>query len=140
SYISYADDMDRSEDTAQFKKVVADIHDTLFYSNGMMFINQVVVNPSGGKYKFTDSDTALMADITLISKEGMTYKASPVYYVKDNRPQYIIDTVYAQNIAIAFSRITDDKKLELQIKESGKMLPFVALKVYQFPYINVLLA
>ncbi len=140
SYISYADDMDKSEDTAQFKTLTADIHDTLFYSNGLMIINKVEVNPNNEKYQFTSADTALMADITVISKEGVQYHARPVYYVKNNRPQYIVDTVYAQNLAVGFSRITDDKKLELQVKESSKMLPFVALKVYEFPYINVLWA
>jgi cytochrome c-type biogenesis protein CcmF len=140
SYISYADDMDRTEDTAQFKTVVADINDTLFYSNGLMIINKVEVNPNNEKYQFTSADTALMADITVISKEGNKYHARPVYYVENNQPQYMVDTVYAQNLAIGFSRITDDKKLELQVKESSRMLPFVALKVYEFPYINVLWA
>lgn len=140
SYISYADNMDQTGDTAQFKKYTADINDTIYYSNGFMILNKVVVNPNEGEYRFKETDTALMADITVVSKEGMQYQARPVYYVKNDKPQYIVDTVYAQNLAIGFSRIADDQKLELQVKESSKMLPFVALKVYEFPYINVLWA
>lgn len=138
SYISYADNMDTKADTAQFKKYEAAVNDTLFYSNGLMVVNKVVVNPNEGKYSFTSLDTALMADITVISKEGNQYHARPVYYIKNDQAQYIIDTVFAQNLAIGFSRILDNKKLELQVKESSKMLPFVALKVYAFPYINIL--
>ncbi|MBC8035328.1 MAG: cytochrome c biogenesis protein CcsA [Chitinophagaceae bacterium] len=140
SYISYADDMDRSEDTSKFRSVLAGVNDTLYYGNGLIIVNKVEVNPNNGKYQFTSADTALMADITVISKEGNQYRARPVYYVKNNQPQYIIDTVYAQNLAIGFSRIAEDKKLELQVKESSRMLPFVALKVYEFPHINVLWA
>ena len=32
----------------------------------------------------------------------------------------------------------DDRKIELQVKESSRMVPFVALKVYEFPHINIL--
>ncbi|HJU45614.1 MAG TPA: cytochrome c biogenesis protein CcsA, partial [Chitinophagaceae bacterium] len=138
SYISYASAMDAKDDTAQFTKYEAAVNDTVYYSNGLMIVNKVVVNPDEGKYNFNSSDTALMADITVISKEGTQYRARPVYSIKNNQAQYIIDTVFAQNLAIGFSRITDDKKLELQVKESSKMLPFVALKVYEFPHINIL--
>jgi cytochrome c-type biogenesis protein CcmF len=137
SYISYADDIDKKDDTAQFRKQEAGVNDTIFYSNGLMIVNRVVVNPNEGRYNFTSSDTALMADITVISKEGTQYHARPVYYVKNNQAQHIVDTVFAQNLAISFTRILDKKKLELQVKES-KMTPFVALKVYEFPYINIL--
>lgn len=138
SYISYADNMDTKPDTTQFRKQEAGVNDTIFYSNGLMIVNKVVVNPDEGKYHFTSADTALMADITVISKEGTKYRARPVYYVKNNQAQYLVDTVFAQNLAIGFSRVLDNKKLELQVKESSKMLPFVALKVYEFPHINIL--
>jgi cytochrome c-type biogenesis protein CcmF len=140
AYISYADNIDRAEDTAQFRSYEANVNDTIFYSNGLMIINKVVVNPVNDKYQFKTTDTSLMADITVFSKEGTEYHARPVYYVKNNQPQYILDTVYAQNLAIGFSKVLNNKKLELQVKESGRMLPFVALKVYEFPYINILWA
>ena len=138
SYISYADNMDDKEDTVQFQTYPVDIHDTIYYSNGFMVLNKVVANPANDKYQFTPNDTALMADLTVITKEGLRYPARPVYYVKDNQPRYIVDTVYAQNLAVGFSRILEGQKIELQVKESTKLAPFVALKVYQFPFINLL--
>jgi len=138
SYISYADNMDKESDTVQYKSYPVDINDTIYYSNGFLILNKVVANPSNERYQFTPADTALMADITLVSKEGREYNALPVFYVKNNQPRYIVDTVFAQNLAIGFSRVLDNKKIELQVKESSKLVPFVALKVYEFPFINVL--
>ena len=138
SYISYADNMDNEADTARFVTYPTDINDTIYYSNGYMILNKVVANPSNDKYQFKPTDTALMADITVVTKEGNTYPARPLYYVKDNQPRYILDTVYAQNLAVGFSKVLPGQQIELQVKESERLAPFVALKVYQFPFINVL--
>lgn len=138
SYISYADNMDRSGDTAQYRSYTVKALDTIFYSNGFIILNNVVHNPVNDKYRFTPADTALMADVKVVSKEGYTYQARPVFYVEDNQGKYVIDTVYAQNLAIGFSKVLDNKQIELKIKESNKLVPFVALKVYEFPFIGVL--
>ena len=138
SYISYADNMDKREDTAQFKTYPMNVHDTIFYSNGFMVLNSVEHNPVNEKYKFGPSDTALMADVKVVSKEGYTYAARPVFYVDHNQGKYIVDTVYAQNLAVGFSRVLDKQRIELQVKESAKLVPYVSLKVYEFPFISVL--
>jgi len=130
--------MDKEADTAQFQTYAVNIGDTIFYSNGFMVLDKIVANPSNQKYRFTPNDTALMADIKVITKEGLQYPVQPVYYVKNNQKQYIIDTVFAQSIAVGFSGLVSGQKIELQVKESAKLTPFVALKVYQFPFINVL--
>ena len=49
------------------------------------------------------------------------------------------DTVFAQNLIVNFNKIGEDnKKIEIGVKESSSILPYVSLKVYLFPYINVL--
>lgn len=138
SYISSAYNMDKEEDTTTFQTYPVDIYDSIFYSNGYMVLNKVVPNPSNDKYAFTPEDTALMADITVVNREGLKYQARPVFYVKNNQAQYIVDTVFAQNLAIGFSRVLENQKIELQVKESGALVPYVSLKVYEFPFINVL--
>ncbi len=140
SYITYAADMDNREDTAQFKRYTVNVKDTVYYSNGFFTLNNVVPNPNNKKYQFLPTDTALMADITVYSKEGTRFTSQPVFYVKGNEARYIVDTVFAQNIAIAFSRVLENQKIELQVKESNRMVPFIALKVYEFPHINLLWA
>jgi cytochrome c-type biogenesis protein CcmF len=68
----------------------------------------------------------------------MRYTASPGFYLKDNVPVYLNDTVFAQDLAFRFNRVVEGRKIELGIKESTSMLPFVALKVLEFPQINIL--
>ncbi|TAH06233.1 MAG: cytochrome c assembly protein, partial [Sphingobacteriales bacterium] len=61
-----------------------------------------------------------------------------VYAVKNAQVTVLPDTVFSQNLAIAFTKVLNEKEIELQVKESGQMIPFVSLKVYEFPQINVL--
>jgi len=137
SYISAADNMGEG-DTTSFKSYPVAIHDTVFYSKGYMVLDKVIVNPDNEKYHFTPADTALMASITVVSRDSMRYQARPVLYIKNNEAHYIADTVFAQNLALMLGKVNDSKKIELRVRESGDMVPFVALKVYEFPQINIL--
>jgi cytochrome c-type biogenesis protein CcmF len=136
SYISYARDMDR-KDTASFKPYVLKVKDTIWYSAGYMVLDSVVANPNNDKYQFTANDTALMAQVRIMGNDSMKYTARPLFYVQDNQFRYVADTVFAQNVALAFTKVLDNNQLELKVKESADMVPFVALKVYQFPFIRL---
>lgn len=136
SYISYARDMDR-KDTVSFKPYVVKVKDTIWYSAGYMVLDSVVLNPNNDKYQFTSNDTALMAHIRVIGSDSMKYTARPLFQIRNNQISYVADTVFAQNIALAFTKALDDKQLEIRVKESADMVPFVALKVYQFPFIRL---
>ncbi len=136
SYISYADKMDDSEDTAQFKSTPVAVGDTLYYSSGYMTLDKVTLNPNDERYSFKAGDTALMAHLTVRSVDGSRFQAKPVYYVKDNRSHFVLDTLFSQGLAVGLSRVVDSEKVEISIKESSKLAPFVALKVLQFPLIN----
>ena len=64
-------------------------------------------------------------------------KPTRFFYVKDNVVQYHMDTVYAEGLAIGLSQIIDNKHLGIIVKESSQLTPFIALKVLQFPFINL---
>ncbi|HVV06288.1 MAG TPA: cytochrome c biogenesis protein CcsA [Puia sp.] len=137
SYITASDNpAQRGEDTVQFKSNPIAVHDTAYYSKGYIILDSVVINPE--KYHFGRGDTALMAHLTVVSRDSMRYTATPVYYVKNNAARYINDTVFAQNLAVQFMGLSEGRKLNIGIKESSTMTPFVALKVYVFPQINIL--
>jgi len=137
SYITASDNpAQRGDDTVQFKSNPIAVHDTVYYSKGYIVLDSVVVNPE--KYNFGRGDTALMAHLTVVGRDSMRYTATPVYYVKNNSPQFINDTVFAQNLAVRFMGVAEGRKLNIGIKESSTMTPFVALKVYEFPQINIL--
>jgi cytochrome c-type biogenesis protein CcmF len=136
TYISYAVN-NKEEDTASFKIEELAEGDTAFYSNGILILNRVVKNPDNGKYHFKPTDAALMADITLISKDSMHYKASPLIQIDEFGVNQVDDTVYAQNLYLRFAGVADSTKIRIGIKESDKIIEYVTLKAYVFPYINL---
>ena len=136
TYISYAIN-NKEEDTAQFKIKELAEGDTAFYSNGIIILNRVVKNPDNGKFHFKPTDAALMADITLISKDSLHYQAYPLIQIDEFGVNQVDDTVYAQNLYVKFAGVTDGKKIKLGIKESEKLIEYVTLKAYVFPYINL---
>jgi cytochrome c-type biogenesis protein CcmF len=137
TFISYAVGNKEEEDTAQFKIKELAEGDTAFYSNGMLILNRVVRNPDNEKYHFKPTDAALMADITLISKDSLRYSASPLIQIDEFGVNQVDDTVYAQNLYLKFAGVADSKKVKIGIKESEKIIAFITLKAYVFPYINL---
>lgn len=138
TYISYAiNNEKRDEDTTTFSIREMAEGDTAFYSNGIIILNSVVKNPNNEKYKFKPTDAALMADITLVSKDSMHYKAAPLIHIDEFGVNQVDDTVYAQNLYLKFAGVTEGHKIKIGIKESDKLIEYVTLKAYVFPYINL---
>jgi len=137
TYISYAVSDQRAPDTASFHMVELNAGDTSFYSNGFIVLNKVVKNPVNERYHFNDNDVALMADITVVNKDSMKYKAMPLLQVDNFGINNTDDTLYAQNLVLRFAGITDGKKMKIGIKETDKMTDFVTVKSYIFPFINL---
>jgi len=137
TYVNYASSVQDETDTAQFRSKLLDIGDTMYYSTGYIVLDKVSLNPKNEKYSFGDQDTAIMAELKIRAADGRSFTAMPVYQVHNNQFKYFIDTVYAQGLAIRLTRIAE-KQLEISVKESSQLSPFVALKILQFPFINLL--
>jgi len=138
-YVNATDNPDKSGDTAQFRPTdPLALGDTAYFSKGFIVLDSIVVNPDNSKYHFARTDTALMARVTVFTRDSMRYTAYPALYIKDNIPYYLNDTVFAQDLALRFDKVVIGKKVELGIKESEQMVPFIALKVLEFPQINIL--
>ncbi|MEO6404631.1 MAG: cytochrome c biogenesis protein CcsA [Ferruginibacter sp.] len=137
TYISYALNNENNVDTASFKISEVKRGDTVFYRNGIMILNDVVKNPNNSKYHFSGNDVALMADITVISKDSMHFKAMPLIQVDSMGITNTDDTVFAQNLYVRFAGVSDDQKIKIGVKESDKLIDFVTVKAYVFPYINL---
>jgi cytochrome c-type biogenesis protein CcmF len=137
TYISYAVNDSKVQDTAQFVIKEMAEGDTAFYSNGIIILNSIVKNPVNEKYNFKPTDAALMADITLVSKDSLRYPAMPVILVDSMGLNQIDDTVYAQNMYVKFTGVSDGRKVKIGFKESDKLIQYVTLKAYVFPGINL---
>ena len=138
TYVTYTDKMEDRKDTGGIRKFAISLHDTIFYSRGYLVINKIIPNPDNGKYHFKPSDTALMAEITVYGNDSAHYQASPAFFVKDDRLHPLADTVFEQNLALSLNGMAAGNKLELVVKESERLIPYVSLKVIEFPQINIL--
>lgn len=137
TYITYATN-DNEDDTAQFHSAILGFGDTAYFSKGYVVLDTVLVNPNNGRFHFTSADTALVARLTVVSSDSTRYTAYPAFYLKDNVPHYLNDTLFRQNMALRFNMITKDRKFDIGLKESQDMVPFIALKVLKFPQIGLL--
>jgi cytochrome c-type biogenesis protein CcmF len=137
AYITYATN-GTDNDTAQFHSRIMGLGDTTYYSKGYIVLDSVTVNPNNDKYHFMRGDTALMAKVTVVSSDSIRYTAYPLFYIKGNAPHYMNDTIFRQDLALRFNMITKNQKFDMGIKESADMVPFISLKVLQFPQIGLL--
>lgn len=130
----------KQDDTTSFKNIQMHEGDTAFYSNGLMILNKVVKNPTDYEKPVLQGETALVFDFTVISKEGSQYKLTPAIAISPNGIRNIEDTVVAQSLIVRFNKITDVEKggFELAFKENKNMNDLLTLKVYEFPFINIL--
>ena len=130
----------KAADTSTFRNKMVKVGDTIFYSKGLMIVNNVTVNPTNDKYKFEPSDTAIGVNITVISKEGNRFSAQPIIRIKGGSAYSMPDTVMAQSLVLQFNSVKSQETgmLEIGVKETSAILDFVTLKAYEFPFINVL--
>lgn len=125
-------------DTTTFKPISIKEGDSTFYSNGMIVLNKVAVNPPDDK-RFVAGETAMVLDMTVYSKEGSQYPLKPAIAIQGNNFRNLPDTVNSQGLVVQFNKVADEKNrlLEIGIKENTDMVPVLTLKVYQFPFINL---
>ena len=137
TYISSLSDRSSVVDTAQFKLYEIKLGDSIFYSKGYMVLNDILKNPDNKRFHFKPTDTALVADITVFSKDSTSYKAYPVLSINNFEINYKDDTVFAQNLYLKLVGITQQNKFKIAVKESDIPADFLTLKAYVFPYINL---
>ena len=126
------------EDTTSFRTVQLKTGDSTFYSNGMIVLNKVVVNPSDFKRQVNAGETAVMLDMTVFSKDGRRYPVTPGFAVNmaDSSFRNLPDTVIAQSLIVRFDKLGEDSgKMQIGIKETQNLNDLMTLKVYDFPFI-----
>lgn len=137
TYISYALNDENNEDTAQFKIVEMHEGDTAYYGNGYIILNSVEKNPNNNRFQYKPTDVALMANLTVVSKDSIRYGAMPLIEVDSLGIINRDDTLYAQNLFLRFAGVAENHHIKIGIKESERLIDFVTVKTYVFPYINL---
>jgi cytochrome c-type biogenesis protein CcmF len=125
------------EDTVTFKPAKIKIGDSIFYSNGYIKLNEVLVNPNPNRAAGTNE---LILDLQVTSKEGLQYSSKPGILLEGLNMEQRLDTIKAQNLVLSFNKVVSQEEgvLEIGIKESSSLTNLITLKVYEFPFINVL--
>jgi cytochrome c-type biogenesis protein CcmF len=100
-------------------------------------LDNVLINPNP---KAASSSNELVLQMTVTSKEGLKYEAKPGILLEGMTLNQELDTVKAQNLVLSFNKVVDQKKgiLEIGVKESASLTNLITLKVYEFPFINIL--
>lgn len=102
-------------------------------------------------YTPEDGDIAVAAELEVVSPDGQTYKASPVYLIRENQPFSIKDEIGAQRLYFRFENI-DPKAgilsigvgeaaenqggVPLEIAENAARSDYIVLEAILFPGIN----
>ena len=64
----------------------------------------------------------------------------PGIAIDNSNLRQISDTVVAQSLVLQFNKVIDQEKgvLQIGVKESASLTNLITLKVYEFPFINIL--
>lgn len=138
TYVSYALNPSKETDTTSFKEYEVSEGDTMFYSKGFIVFNKAVKNPETNKFKIPVTGPAVLADLSIVTQDSNRYSATPMLLIEDSTLRRVDDTVFAQNLYLKFANVNPaTNKIIIGVKESDKMIDFVTVKAYIFPYINL---
>lgn len=136
TFITSMPDPESIKDTATFRHHPVQQGDTVFYSNGYITVDQLIEANRATHQDLPLVDSAWLAEVTVHSNDGMTYKAQPALFSKENMPIAKRDTVMSQSLVLEVNKTNNT--LVLGVKESNAIMKYITLKAFQFPYINIL--
>lgn len=136
TFITSMPDPESIKDTANFVNYPVLEGDTVFYSNGYITIDKLIEANKGTNKDLPLVDSAWLAEVTVHGNNGMTYKAQPALFSKNDAPIAKRDTVMAQSLVLEVSK--KNNEVSLGVKESNAVMKYITLKAFQFPFINIL--
>ncbi len=128
---------DNIKDTARFNYNTVQTGDTVFYSNGFVVVDRVLSANKNENKDLPVVDSAWLSELTIYSKEGKKFNATPAYFVKSGTYSAKTDTIMEQNLVLALQK-NSAGRVELGIKESNAVMRYITMKAYRFPWINLL--
>lgn len=128
---------DNIKDTAQFNFSPVQTGDTVFYSNGFVVIDRVLAANKNENKDLPVVDSAWLSELTVYSKEGRKFTATPAYFVKSGTYSAKTDTIMEQNLVLALQK-NSSGAVALGVKESNAVMRYITMKAYRFPWINLL--
>ncbi len=135
-YVNASSNLAEGPDTAQFKEYPMAAGDTTFYSAGYIILDSVSIKHNLGQSK--DSVIQLTANLRIATNDQRTLFAKPSYHIVNNQQRFELDTLHSQGLALGLTGVSEGKRVKINVKESSRLAPYIALKVTKFPFINLL--
>jgi cytochrome c-type biogenesis protein CcmF len=136
TYILSLPNPEKNQDTATFQQKKMKEGDTAFYSGGYYVLENVITQdhvPTGG---LAPEDKVSVANLKLVTKTNQVYMVKPILVTKDKQLMTVRDSVITENLFFELEKV-DSNHVELGVKESNTVMPYVTLKAYNFPFINL---
>ncbi len=141
AYLTFlSDPTKQQDDTTSFRHKMVIAGDTNYYSKGIWKVERLLINPKAERFAAYANDTLMAAEITVTTRDGRMYKAMPAFRLQGNQLIPLPDTVMSQSLIFALIQPGnfEKKEVEIGVKETTSVLEFVTMKVYEFPWINIL--
>lgn len=138
TYVSALQNPDKGNDTTQFALNTRAVGDTIFYSKGYMILEKLAGKDNLPVEGFAKTDTGFTASVKVQQLGGSSYQSDLLMIRGSGQKLFQSeDTVFSQNIILTLNDIKGGQA-EIGVKESSDITPWLTLKAYKFPYINLL--
>ena len=112
--------------------------DSIFYSKGYIVIDKIIAKDNLPGDNFNKSDSGFNASLKVNTLLGPKYDSELLTIKSGNKVMYnSVDTVFSQGLILTMEDIKNGTA-EIGVKETDKIMKYVTLKAYVFPYINIL--
>lgn len=136
TFVTSMPDPEAAKDTATFRNVPVRAGDTIFYSRGYILVKQLIEANKNTNKELPLVDSAWLADVNIITNDGLSYTAQPALFAKGNSFIPKRDTIISQSLILQVDKTS--KGIELGVKESNAVMKYITLKAFQFPFISLL--
>ena len=82
-------------------------------------------------------DSAWVSDVSIFSKEGIVFNATPAIMKKNGIASTKIDTIMEQHLVVGLQQSASGK-IQIGLKESNAVVRYITMKAFRFPWINLL--
>ncbi len=143
TYVSFADLDEKPIDEADWQDIMefelAQGNEMILYDKCMLRLDTMIFQSETNE-DTTELKIAMALKLTLTSMDGDTFKATPMYLIKNNTSSHIDATVEELGIKIRFETInTDSGGMVISTWDNADdEEPFIIIQAIVFPYINVL--
>jgi len=138
TYVSALQNPTTKNDTTKFVMNVKAVSDTIFYSKGYIVLEKLIGKDNLPVEGFARTDTGYTASLKIQQLNGSSYKSDLLMIRGAGRKLFQSeDTVFSQNLVLTLNDIKG-AQAEIGVKESADITPWLTLKAYKFPYINLL--